>query len=42
MSTRHVDLIARSVDQTHLWINDVADGATPLGTEIRQLVATGG
>ena len=34
MSTRHVDLIDRSVEQAHLWINEVAD---EFGTEDHQL-----
>ena len=34
MTTRHVDVIDRSVEQAHIWINDVAD---EFGTDDHQL-----
>jgi uncharacterized protein (DUF2267 family) len=34
MTTRHVDLIDRSVEQAHIWIDDVAD---EFGTDDHQL-----
>jgi uncharacterized protein (DUF2267 family) len=34
MTTRHVDVIDRSVEQTHIWVDDVAD---EFGTDDHQL-----